>query len=71
MFRLQSEKIINNSQDAMSSFNPSNPIQSSAGPEKSNVAETPNKDFKVAFVNMSKDLKGDMNKFNNEIFKTQ
>jgi hypothetical protein len=48
---------------------PSNPT--TAGPEKCNIAEAEDKDFPRAVMNMFKDLREDMNKSINEIWKTQ
>lgn len=45
-----------NSQDNMPSPEASNPIATC--PEKSNLAETQDKDFKIRIVNIFKDLKG-------------
>lgn len=53
-------KITNmNNQDNMPLPEASNPIGIS--PEKNHLAEAENKDFKIAIVDMLKDLKEDMN----------
>lgn len=49
------------SQDNMPPLEANSPIE--IGLEKDNSAETQDKDFKTAIMNMFKDFKGDINKY--------
>lgn len=52
----------------MSPLEASNPI--TVDPEKCNVADAQDKDFRIAIMNMFKLLKKNMNKYNKEIYET-
>lgn len=55
MPKYQHNNKINNNQDTVSPLEPSDP--NIVAPEKCNIAETHDKDFKISIMNMFKDLK--------------
>jgi hypothetical protein len=62
---LEKNPTIINTQYNMSPVELSNPT--TADPEKCNINESPGRDFKIAIMNMFKDLKEDINKSLNEV----
>lgn len=65
MSRYQHKNTTKNSQNGMSPLVSTNPT--TVGLEKCNVAEVPDKDFKIAILNIIKNLKKGMNKSTSKI----